>query len=208
MNTKLIKEFKTEFDWWLEDPENRSVGVKVSGEWDSSEDLVHGPFAWPLPELITAIVKNDEYAEFRMAEADGKKVQVNAGPACAPQWRDMKGSAKYGAFEPKCYRVRPSWEWQDDVSKENPVLCRVWDGEYDEDEEKEGVFTNVVDYNEFSSDPYTDIDGEKWGCAEPITISDLHPFQRKGCYSIDELKALGKKYTGMPAMFIEWLEKQ
>ena len=202
MNTKLIREFKTEFEWWLEDPENRSVMVKVSGEWDSSRDLIDSPFNWPCPDIVTDIVINDGYAEFRMAEVDGKSVEYKPRTV----WVERMPKVPFGEH-PSRYRIKPSWKWQDEISKESkPVLCRVWDDNYYSSGNP--LIIHIVGYNESSSGPYTDIDGDEWGCAEPITIKDLHPFQREGYYSIDELRVLSKKYTGISDMFIDWLEKQ
>ena len=188
MNTKLIREFKTEFDWWLEDPENRKVMVKVSGEWDSSEDLVHGPFAWPLPELITAIVKNDEYAEFRMAEADGETIQCKRPISSkVTGWVEANTSCMSGGVD--CYRIKPSWKWQDEISESKPVLCKVWDddGRFTESKPCAQFITN---YNQSNTLPYINNHKNSWQHAEPITIKDLHPFQRKFLFTVDEIAKL------------------
>lgn len=184
MNIELIKKHKPEFDWWLEDPYNRTCMGKVDGgSWIEYQD----PFNLSVTGSVT-ILKNDEYAKFRMAEADGKIVQINASPAFAPRWRDMKSSAKYGVLEPKYYRIKPkAWKWQDDASKEKPVLCKVWDDG--------GLFTEsntttqfITGHDQSDTLPYIDNHSNLWQHAIPILIKDLHPFQCVGYLPLDEIK--------------------
>ena len=73
MNKALIKKYKKEFDYWLEDGK-LLLGYKCrysSIEW---MDLNEDDWDYCLTKII--IVINDEYTELRKAQAEGQQIQV------------------------------------------------------------------------------------------------------------------------------------
>jgi hypothetical protein len=71
-NKKLAKKYKNEFDHWLNDGE---ILFYSENEWSKLKSDCILAFNWDYPELIDAIVINDEYVEFRKALAEGKIIQ-------------------------------------------------------------------------------------------------------------------------------------
>ena len=66
MNKKVIKKYRDVFDWWLD---GGSVWCKDNDKWQLAD--VIGWFS------NVIYVQNDQYAEFRKAQADGKVIQCN-----------------------------------------------------------------------------------------------------------------------------------
>jgi hypothetical protein len=195
MNTDLIIKFKKEFDWWLANPD-KAVMIKAVNGWERC--LVRNPWITPpeLAESIKAIVINDEYVKFRMAFADGKEVTRRGHVMELPLFD----------CPPDEYDIKPSWKWQDEISKEKPVICKVY-GDYGcigaVDSVKDGKYTFLLKNQR-----------EIVYCPEPITVADLHDFQRKGYYNIDELCDIHDKefypHKGATSAvgFLDWLRKK
>ena len=95
MNREVIKANKEAFDWWLKTGERVWRKDTPSQEWM----LV-------FPDWIyKTYVPNDEYAEFRKAQADGKIIETMD---CEGTWIDMRKDWKSCGFNPKQkYRIKP-----------------------------------------------------------------------------------------------------
>jgi hypothetical protein len=190
MNIELIKKYKAEFDWWLEN-QDKNVQSKVDGKWLTRAGT------WER-ESVEAIVTNDEYAKFRMAEADGGEVEFKMDDG-RWTWKDPNGKYTLPADR---FRIKPSWKWQDEPSPEKRVICSNDSGEF--------IGVERVDPQNVAY-----ADNGNYRCSvkrckiEPITMDDLHPFQRKGYYSVEELEGLAREHNGHSGVsFVDWLKQK
>jgi molybdopterin converting factor small subunit len=94
MNRELIKKYKKEFDYWLDNPDNLLFKSNIDKEskWrkfdDSGDD-------WTWTHHYNDKVKiviNDEYVEFRKALAEGKTIQFLQGIKNNTEWIDADES--------------------------------------------------------------------------------------------------------------------
>lgn len=179
MNTNLIKRFKEQFDWWLENDDFRQLWVKKNNA--EGWVLHHKFFNYykGQSEYVKHIVIADEYAEFRKAEADG--IQVEGLNKHIDDWSDRTPFHEYGQVFHR-YRIKQDNKWQDNISKETPVFC------------KGNIYLfKVIDYKEGEDNPYVTTTSSNRCNLEPIMADDLQGFQRKGYYSVAELLELNKE---------------
>lgn len=69
MNKELINKYKPEFDHWLNEGKILYKHTNSNAWWNEE------PWSYSL-SYVTAIIINDEYAEFRKALAEGKTIQT------------------------------------------------------------------------------------------------------------------------------------
>ena len=108
MNIKLIKKYKEEFDYFISQNQNQVLMGKKDHftnkiKWYPS---VSNPFLELSDNII--IIKNDEYAEFRKALAEGKIIQQQ--DYYSKEWIDMKTDEFHGASDTQyegIYRIKP-----------------------------------------------------------------------------------------------------
>jgi hypothetical protein len=190
-NLRLINKFFDAFNWWRKDPKNRSCWTNGGGGWTLNEM----PFNKNLGDHILIVI-NDGFAEQRKAEADGHDLEyITKGDECFTRLKDEADGYKtvqdlvdrYYSDSEFQIRVRPSVpEWTKHCSTEKPVICRVgtlFPKSYDQ-------FAGIVGTK---CDPifgYVPTDDGTWLVCEPITIDDLHDFQRKGWFKGRHLTAL------------------
>ena len=72
MNKELIKKYKAEFDWWVDDG---SILYKVNGSNFNERNWLPMTEHNPIWEPNFTYIINDEYVEFRKAQAEGKQLQ-------------------------------------------------------------------------------------------------------------------------------------
>ena len=118
MNRELIKKYKKEFDYWIDNPDNLLFKSNIDKEskWrkfdDSGDD-------WTWTHHYNdkvQIVINDEYVEFRKALAEGKTIQyydcVFQHELCVNldkyDWIDLSIATSSFTFSDKLkYRIKP-----------------------------------------------------------------------------------------------------
>lgn len=111
MNKELIKKYKTEFDYWLNDGD--IIVIFTNGSW-----IKGSLFDWVKKDLdcdIKYIVINDEYVEFRKVIAEGKTVQCNRSYGeffmNPPIWEDISIQI-LNNFSPKFLRIKPEEQFK------------------------------------------------------------------------------------------------
>ena len=105
MNKELIKKYKKEFDYWLDNPDNLLFYDEHHNGWHN----LHYDYQWncTVEEMEEfgkyGYVINDEYVEFRKALAEGKIVQYLG------QYSNMWHEVQEPDFNlhPTCYRIKP-----------------------------------------------------------------------------------------------------
>lgn len=102
MNIELIKKYKEEFDYHIN-------GGMVYHCYDNNFLwCLSGHGIWtlkPTVGIITHIIKNDEYVEFRKALAEGKTIQFrNVSNPFFKEWEDLGNLSFNPNFE---YRIKP-----------------------------------------------------------------------------------------------------
>lgn len=103
MNKELIKKYKEEFDYFISQNQNQVLMGKKDHftnkiKWYPS---VSNPFLELSDSII--IIKNDEYAEFRKALAEGKTIQIIN--KFSNEWMDLPIVAFSDPAE--YYRIKP-----------------------------------------------------------------------------------------------------
>lgn len=105
MNKELIKKYKKEFDYWLDNPDNLLFYDEHHNGWYN----LHYDYQWNCTvEEVEEFGKygyviNDEYVEFRKALAEGKIIQY------LEQYPNMWHEVQEPDFNlhPTCYRIKP-----------------------------------------------------------------------------------------------------
>lgn len=198
MNKELIKKYKAEFDWWLD---GGSLRYKDDKGWDTDDFFLN----WSCDsDDIKAIVKNDEYVEYRMAEADGKIVQMMDDGG---RWFACSEPGPDYSLPPSLYRVKHEWHWAQEASPEKPVFCI--------DMLSRCLYAITSAYNDkrFKC-TFGEVYCEDPDMIKPILIGDLHPFQREGWIKIDELAKLSyefakeRGYNWNGSAFADWLKER
>lgn len=89
MNKELIKKYKDIFDYWLDGGKVIAKNTRVVDTWVEVDCDEH----WDCTDINDhkiSFVKNDQYAEFRKALADGKIIQLAYRETCTPiKWKDI-----------------------------------------------------------------------------------------------------------------------
>lgn len=169
MNREVIKKYKEAFDWWLE---GGKVWTKKGYDIWHINKLPH----WGCEDCI--YIPDDEYAELRKAFWDGKKLQFIPKNMKNEKWQDwnLDDCPSKISFQTNKWRIKPK-EWYEnlDGTRENGVICWVWDEEKEEDK----VISLVIDYKRTDSYPFKTYLYQSWECAEPIKCSDLKDFQKE-----------------------------
>ena len=104
MNKELIKQYKAEFDHWLNGGSLEERYSDNGSYWHTSVTVL-----WNNPNMIYVI--NDVYVEFRKALVEGKTIEKNYGSmgfGYPNKWDAF--STKFGVkFEHniECYRIKP-----------------------------------------------------------------------------------------------------
>lgn len=105
MNKELIKKYKKEFDYWLDNPDNLLFYDEHHNGWHN----LHYDYQWncTVEEMEEfgkyGYVINDEYSIYRKALAEGKTVQYLG------QYSNMWHEVQEPDFNlhPTCYRIKP-----------------------------------------------------------------------------------------------------
>lgn len=117
MNKELIKQYKAEFDHWLDG------GTLLARRWiidDNDGDTSYtiwysiGWEGWEEDKIFntsieydkTQFIINDEYVEFRKALAEGKTVQYNSFMQYYNRWDDIKSIKPSKKDSVKNYRIK------------------------------------------------------------------------------------------------------
>ena len=97
MNKTLIRQYKAEFDHWLD-------GGKLQAKfvYDQWEEAPKDVFSYSTVNFILVI--NDEYVEFRKALAEGKTIQYYVDSFVG--WQDVK-SLNQPCKDPNSFRIKP-----------------------------------------------------------------------------------------------------
>ena len=108
MNKKLIKKYKAEFDYWLDNREVLTFNNRKYNEWE----LVDHENYWLNPSDKPIFIINDEYVEFRKALAEGKTVQffnteerLYDSSKALNTWHNTDTIRTHG--NPADYRIKP-----------------------------------------------------------------------------------------------------
>lgn len=106
MNKELINKYKPEFDHWLNEGKLLYKHINSNAWWDNE------PWGYS-PDYVTAIIINDEYAEFRKALAEGKTIQLNEAEKFDDSnrgWVDLSCKSlgkSTNLFPVNYYRIKP-----------------------------------------------------------------------------------------------------
>jgi len=178
MNLKLMRKFRKQFDYLLDNP-SHTVSVKTDRGWFSHWDITmfghdtDGHAQFELDRVI-AIVRSDEYLESRKALVDDGKIEYSTDPN---EW--VETSSPSFQLPPSSYRK--CFSWKHNASHANPVICGRGDGivlvtGYDQSSE-----TYEIDFNNHESNV----------TLYPITMNNLQPFQKVGyCKTFDLIRYL------------------
>ena len=142
MNKELVKEYKKEFEHWLN---GGKLKVRPNNDkwFDVRDDTI-----WLMPNDIKIVI-NDEYVEFRKALAEGKTVQIKEHPSDGDGWYTPQ-SLKDGThiFDETCtYRIEPIFKIGDWVRYRDKILGEL---KYKIKDEKE--LNEVIEINRVYSD--------------------------------------------------------
>jgi hypothetical protein len=118
-------------------------------------------------------VEDDNYAELRKYRADGFAIEfvalscrkcVDDSSECdGTRFNTMTENEQF-VYEPKYYRLKKrEWRWEDEISEETPVLCRVFD-----DPCEAPYFKLVIGFRYFEEFPYLENHGTSWKYAVPV----------------------------------------
>jgi len=108
MNKELIKKYKKEFDYWLNDGD--VIWKSQGGTWRSVNDIncfrlgsVHNS------AQVATIVINDKYAELRKAQTEGKIIQYKTNNSNWTDYVDIQGNpcSIFGTGGIYNYRIKP-----------------------------------------------------------------------------------------------------
>lgn len=181
-NIELVEKYIDVFNWWRE---NKAQGVMVKYDTSWGEYTI-SVFNWNNPNAISHIVKNDKYVKFRIARADGVELQRYSVSRHA--WIDMSNNWIFDGPVGN-YRIKSVFSAIDKLSDNingasEPVLCKG---------KISGKVFKITGYNKHSDFPFVCGDDDYYEL-RPLTCADLHPFQRKGYFSIDELDKLAREF--------------
>ena len=103
MNKEVIKKYKDVFDWWLD---GGKILIKYTDDahknWSWINDVQAQNFEWEDDSVL--VVQDDEYAELRKAQADGKVIQWEYQE---DEWSDLPDNYTFGNCEVDEYRIKP-----------------------------------------------------------------------------------------------------
>lgn len=216
MNRELINKHRPEFDWLLKDP-CRTIMYKTSvSTWQEWGLAIFKKRQTGLPAKI--IVINDPHVDLRMAEADGKEIRFRVLELGL--FKDFHTIGKFGngcgplntvsdvvdAYADRGLRLEmeivPSPKWPDYASEKHPVRCIGKGGK---------AYSVIAKCNGGYRAMECSITGDDVKELRPILASELHPFQRDDCYTLEDLVMLQLEWiehqTNAPS-FIEWLKSK
>ena len=110
MNKELIKKYKAEFDWWVD---GGSILYKVNGSNFNERNWLPMTEHNPVWEPNFTYIINDEYVEFRKAQAEGKIIQFYdmTEKLHKLDWYDAieyGNEYTFNDFDITCIRVKPT----------------------------------------------------------------------------------------------------
>lgn len=117
MNKELIKQYKTEFDYWLNGGKLLARrGISDPNDGDCSYTIWYeiGQEGWDIDKVFNysleydkvQIVLDDEYVEFRKALAEGKTVQYDVSCNINKAWENLSLAHKFSGPLSN-YRIKP-----------------------------------------------------------------------------------------------------
>lgn len=125
MNKELINKYKPEFDYWLNGGKILYKHTNSNAWWNEE------PWSYSL-SYVTAIIINDEYAEFRKALVEGKTIQLNGtavNGGYGETWNDCNKENLF-IYGITAYRIKPDepkFKVGDFVTPLNrEINCSVW----------------------------------------------------------------------------------
>lgn len=112
MNKETISKYKAEFDWWLN---NGKLLCKYTlddeTKWIDPKDNSSSFFNSPIKNILYII--DDEYVEFRKAQAEGKTIQLNDGSQYCPNWNKAYPElTPFESYPLELYRIEPEPEFK------------------------------------------------------------------------------------------------
>lgn len=117
MNKELIKKYKDEFDHWLNGGE--LLGRRIVADPNDGEESytiwykVDSVDSWRMSNLLSKqqnnlqLIINDEYVEFRKAEAEGKTIQHFNTVYTPHKWTDVIYDKHITFSDNIAYRIKP-----------------------------------------------------------------------------------------------------
>ena len=117
MNRELIKKYKKEFDYWLDNPNDLLFKSNIDKESKWRKLYADGDdWTWTDHNKIQIVI-NDNYVEFRKALAEGKTIQTKLLSQEYPsaitnaekrtEWIDFDVNTNKFMGYPKYYRIKP-----------------------------------------------------------------------------------------------------